>query len=254
LVATSKKKRLSGKRTAPKRKPRPLITTVLFDLDDTLYDCFNQRVRGAHRHAAEAMVAAGVPGTVDAILKLRMKAFERDPQLAHIDGYVCAHYGITETTEIVRRSRAAYFSSPVGQLTLFPGVSRLLRALERRGVRVFVVSFGDPATQHAKVRSLGLDREPAIEKIFLADTGKTITKEGIFQSVLRNVEPDPARVLVVGDRPSSEIKAGKSLGMHTVRVKGGEFAHLPPRGPDEVADRELVRVTDLLKLPFRFDH
>ena len=246
------KKKPAAKKRAVKRTPRPLITTILFDLDDTLYDCFNQRVRGAHRHAAEAMIAAGVPGTVEEILQLRMKAFERDPQLAHIDGYVCAHYGLTETTEIARRSRAAYFSFPVGRLTLFPGVSKLLRALRHRGVRVFVVSFGDPATQHAKVQSLGLDRESAIEKIFFADTAKTITKEGIFQSVLRNVEPDPQKVLVVGDRPSSEIKAGKSLGMHTVRVKGGEFGHLPPRGPEEIADRDIARITDLLKLPFRF--
>jgi|SRR5579859_3823508 len=251
-MAKAKKKTAPKKRATVRKVPRPFITTVLFDLDDTLYDCFNQRVRGAHRHAAEAMVAAGVPGTVDEVLELRMKAFERDPQLAHIDGSVCAHYGLTETTEIVRRSRAAYFSFPVGKLTLFPGVSKLLHTLHRRGVRIFVVSFGDPATQHAKVRSLGLDREPAIEKIFFADVGKTITKEGIFHSVLRNVEPDAKKVLVVGDRPSSEIKAGKSLGMHTVRIKGGEFGHLPPRGPEEIADREIARVTDLPKLPFRF--
>ncbi len=252
MARAAKKKTVSKKRAAAKHVPRPPITTVIFDLDDTLYDCFNQRVRGAHRHAAEAMVAAGVPGTVDEILELRMKAFDRDPQLAHIDGYVCAHYGLTETTEIARRSRAAYFSFPVGKLTLFPGATKVLRDLHARGVRVFVVSFGDPATQHAKVQALGLDREKAIEKIFFADTAKTITKEGIFQSVLRNVEPDPQKVLIVGDRPSSEIKAGKSLGMHTVRVKGGEFAHLPPRGDDEIADREIERVTDLLKLPFGF--
>jgi FMN phosphatase YigB (HAD superfamily) len=250
MARTAKKKTVRKKRSKP--TARPLITTVIFDLDDTLYDCFNQRVRGAHRHAAEAMAAAGVPGTVDEILELRMKAFERDPQLAHIDGYVCAHYGLTETTEIARRSRAAYFSFPVGQLTLFPGVTKLLRDLHGRGVRIFVVSFGDPATQHAKVQSLGLDREKAIEKIFYADTAKTITKEGIFQSILRNVESDPQKILIVGDRPSSEINAGKSLGMHTVRVKGGEFAHLPPRGEDEIADREVDSVCDIVKLLFRF--
>ena len=41
------------------RADRPLITTVIFDLDDTLYDCLGQRVHAAHFRAAEAMAAAG---------------------------------------------------------------------------------------------------------------------------------------------------------------------------------------------------
>jgi len=32
----------------------------------------------------------------------------------------------------------------------------LLRFLAKRGVRNFIVSFGEPKTQHAKVKALGL--------------------------------------------------------------------------------------------------
>lgn len=231
---------------------RPLITTVIFDLDDTLYDCFRQRVQLAHRHAAKAMVEAGVNATVDQVFKVRMAAFKKDPQLRHIDQVVCRRFQVTNPAVVEMRARAAYFSTPVGKLKLFPGSLRVLRTLAKRGVRNFIVSFGDPETQHAKVRALGLDRETAVRKIFYADTGKLLTKEAIFRVIQQHEERDPARILVVGDRPSSEIKAGKALGFHTVRLHGGEFAALKPAGPEEEADRTIRSIGDVLKLPFRF--
>jgi len=233
---------------------RPLITTVIFDLDDTLYDCYGQRVRAAHMDAARTMAAAGLPATAEEIFEIRMKAYEVDPQLTHIDGHVLDHFGVrVEAREkLVRASRHAFFTLPVDKLTLFPGTLAVLRGLKQRGVRIFVVSFGDPQIQHDKVAALGLDREPSVDRVFYADTAHLLTKEAIFGSILRLAEPDPRRVLVVGDRPSSEIRAGKSLGMHTARLRGGEFARLKAQGPDEQADFEISKIDAVLKLPFEF--
>lgn len=241
----------TGRRPAPER---PLITTVIFDLDDTLYDCFGQRVRAAHLCAAVAMAEAGLPASVEEIFKVRMQAYEEDPQLTHIDERVCEHFHIPagERERLVRASRHAFFTMPVGKLTLFPGTLKVLRSVKRRGARVFVVSFGDPETQRAKVVALGLDREPSIDHVFYADTGNIMTKEAFFRSILRNAEGDAKRVLVVGDRPSSEIRAGKALGMHTVRVRGGEFRRLKARSPEEQADFEISKIDAVLKLPFEF--
>jgi FMN phosphatase YigB (HAD superfamily) len=233
---------------------RPLITTVIFDLDDTLYDCFGQRVRAAHFAAAQAMASAGLGASPEEIFRVRMQAFENDPQLKHIDEQVVEHFGApaAEREKLVRAARHAFFTLPVDKLTLFPGTLPVLRALKAQGVRIFVVSFGDPETQRAKVAALGLDREPSIDRVFCADMGNVITKEAFFRSILRNAVNDPRRVLVVGDRPSSEIRAGKSLGMHTVRVRGGEFARLQAQGPEEQADFEISKIDAVLKLPFQF--
>ncbi len=237
-------------------RARPLITTVIFDLDDTLYDCFGQRVRAAHLRAAEAMASAGLPASAEEIFRVRMRAFADDPQLTRIDEHVCEQFGIplAERDKLVRTSRLAFFTLPVGKLTLFPGTLTVLRGLKQRGVRVFVVSFGDPEIQHDKVAALGLDREPSIDRVFYADTAHLVTKEAIFRSILRKAERDPGRVLVVGDHPSSEIKAGKALGMHTARRRGGEFARLKAQGPEEQADFEISRIDAVLKLPFAFGH
>ncbi len=233
---------------------RPLITTVVFDLDDTLYDCFGQRVRAAHLRAAEAMASAGLPASAKAIFQARMRAFANDPQLTRIDEAVAEHFGVPagEREKLVRAARLAFFTLPVGKLTLFPGTLKVLRGLKKSGVRVFVVSFGDPETQRAKVAALGLDREPSIDHVFYADTGNVLTKEAFFRSILRNAERDPKRVLVVGDRPSSEIRAGKALGMHTARLRGGEFVRLKAQGPEEQADFEISKIDAVLQLPFAF--
>ena len=253
--SASRQRRHSDRSAArPPGQTRPPITTVIFDLDDTLYDCFGQRVQAAHFHAAAAMAAAGLPASREEIFRVRMLAFAEDPQLRHIDERVCEHFEVPlpERDKLVRASRHAFFTLPVDKLTLFPGTLPVLRALKERGVRVFVVSFGDPDTQRAKVAALGLDREPSVDRVFYADTAHLVTKEAIFQSILRNAESDAGRVLVVGDRPSNEIRAGKALGMHTVRLRAGEFARLKVQGPEERADFEISKIDAVLKLPFEF--
>jgi len=57
-------------------------------------------------------------------------------------------------------------------------------------------------------------------------------------------------MLVVGDRPSSEIRAGKALGMHTVRIRRGEFAAQIPQGAEEVPDHVVRNISEIKKLPF----
>lgn len=239
-----KKRRMIG------RKERPVIECVIFDLDDTLYDCFGQRVRACHRHAAEAMVAAGVQASVAAVYRARMKAFRQDPMLRHIDAEVCRIFHSGDPQEIIRIAHDAYFNTPVGRLKLFRGTRALLRFLKQRGVRIFVVSFGEPHIQRAKVRALGLDREPAIEQIFFADREKLLTKEAAFQKIQRLVGLAPDKILVVGDRPMREIRAGKELGMHTVRLRHGEFAAQEPRGPEEEPDYEIRNISQVKRLPF----
>lgn len=230
----------------------PVIRFCIFDLDDTLYDCFGQRVRGAHRHAARAQARAGVPASPEQIFRVRMRAFRSDPRLDSIDREVCRRFGVPYTEALHQIARQAYFGTPVTRLRLFPGARRMLRALRRRAVRNFIVSYGEPSIQRAKVRALGLERELAVERIFFADTGKIVTKDGLFRSLLRKLGGDASRFLVVGDRPSSEIRAGKRLGMQAVRLRHGEFARVEPEGPEEKADFEIRRIDDVLKLPLQF--
>jgi putative hydrolase of the HAD superfamily len=232
------------------RKTKPLIRCVIFDLDDTLYDCLGQRVRPAHRCAARAMVKAGLKATVEAAYCARLQAFHHDPMLKHIDAEVCRRFGAADPDAISKAARDAYFGCPVGELTLFRGTLPLLRMLHARGVRVFVVSFGDPKTQKAKVKALGLAGHPAIDKIFYADRDKLMTKEAAFQIIQQELDLPAKQVLIVGDRATSEIRAGNELGMHTVRIRRGEFAAQDSQGRNEQPDYVVRNISEVRKLPF----
>lgn len=234
------------------RLPRPLVRCVVFDLDDTLYDCFRQRVGPAHRHAAEAMVRAGLKASVEAVYRARLKAFRSDPTLRHIDSVVCRHFGADDPDTISHAAREAYFTTPVGRLKLFRGSLPLLRFLRSRGVRIFIVSFGEPPIQSAKARALGLENEPSVEAIYYADRQKALTKDIAFRRILDRTGLPPDQILVVGDRPMSEIRAGKSLGMRTVRLKRGEFAAQEPAGPEEEPDHVVRSISEVRKLAFSF--
>ncbi len=117
--ASSRSTKLIKKKRVGTAKPRPLIRCVIFDLDDTLYDCLGQRVRPAHRHAAEAMVGAGLKGSVDDVYHARLRAFHIDPMLHHIDAEVIKHFRADDPEAVSRAAHDAYFNCPVGKLTLF---------------------------------------------------------------------------------------------------------------------------------------
>ena len=241
----SRSTKLSGRRIN-----KPVIRCVILDLDDTLYDCLSQRVPVAHRHAAQAMVEAGINADAEAVYRARMRAFRIDPMLRYIDAEVTRHFGAENPEAISLAAREAYFNCPVGKLKLFPDSLPLLRSLAKRGVRNFIVSFGEPRIQRAKVKSLGLDREPSVEKIYYADRGNVLTKEAAFRKIQKKTRLKPEEILVVGDRPAREIRAGRELGMHTVRLRHGEFKAQMPAGPEEESDYVIRNIADVRKLPF----
>src|SRR5690242_21846604 len=101
------------KRLAESKTP---IRCVIFDLDDTLYDCLGQRVRPSHRHAAEAMVKAGLKADVETLFRARMRAFREDPMLHHIDAVVSQQFHAEDPEAISRAARDAYFNCLVVKL------------------------------------------------------------------------------------------------------------------------------------------
>jgi FMN phosphatase YigB (HAD superfamily) len=234
----------------PPRNARPFIHCVIFDLDDTLYDCLRQRVPASHRYAAEAMVQAGLKADVEAVFQARMRALRKDPMLRYIDPEVARYFQAENPDAVMAAAREAYFTCPVGELKLFPGSLPLLRWLAARGIKNFIVSFGEPKIQHEKVKALGLDREPSVKEIFYADRGNLLTKEAAFKKIQQQMKLKPDQILIVGDRPAREIRAGKELGMHTVRIHRGEFKSQMPTGPEEEPDYVVKSISEIGKLPF----
>jgi FMN phosphatase YigB (HAD superfamily) len=240
-----------------RRKPR--ITAVVFDLDDTLYDCYRQRVLGAHRYACREMLqnnlrrAVGRRVGLEELLRLRLRLFRRERNLDTLDRRLCHQLGVRggAAARLARVGRRAYFGFPVGRLHLFPETRPTLKRLHGARVRVFILTAGHLKTQKAKARVLGLDRSPYVRNIFFTGLLGGRGKRKYLRQVLK-VEPDPRRVLVVGDRPDSEIREARALGMWTVRRRGGEFARYQARNRLERAHFTVRRLSSLFRLGFDF--
>ncbi|TPE45913.1 HAD family hydrolase [Pontibacter mangrovi] len=79
----------------------------------------------------------------------------------------------------------------------------------------FLVTTGYTNMQQSKIDCLGI--APDFTELHVVDPTKTDkTKKGVFQSILERYKYKPTEVLVIGDDPHSELKAGRELGIRTV--------------------------------------
>jgi FMN phosphatase YigB (HAD superfamily) len=117
-------------------------------------------------------------------------------------------------------------------------VAEGLEALRDRGLRLWLVTFGDVATQEAKVRATAVS--PLVDRVEYEALGPAADKGRLFREICGTEGIDPRMCAAIGDRPDAEIAAGKRLGMFTVRVKRGEHRWLDPRTPEETADSEVL--------------
>ena len=226
------------------------IRAVIFDLDDTLYDCTGLLVEAARLRAAKAMVEAGLPCTpgeayrrqleLEAQFGPRSRVFER---LAH-------SYGLGN--EAVRRAREAYNSDEVDDIEPFPDVVPTLQELRRRGIRLFLVTDGVHRRQEAKVRILGL--EGLFDAVVINDAERGALLEECYEQLLRDHDLQPDEVLAVGDRLHAEIKAANTLGIITCRMLHGRYSGLQPRGELEEPVYRIERIAQLLDIAAALRH
>ncbi|WP_276495932.1 HAD family hydrolase [Pontibacter litorisediminis] len=79
----------------------------------------------------------------------------------------------------------------------------------------FLVTTGYEKMQQSKVKQLYLEAD--FEEVHVVDPSKTDkTKKDVFKSILERYNYKAAEVLVIGDDPESELKAGQELGIATV--------------------------------------
>ncbi len=205
-----------------------MIKAIIFDLDNCL-----SAADEPGRQLLEPMFAA---------IREANKGHVRSDQLAaafeacwrHPLDWVAHTYGFSN--EMLAAGWAAGKQIEVQQpMHGYPDLAELARL----DAKLFLVSSGFRRLQESKVRALGIASRFAAVYIDAIDDPNRLGKRAIFSEILTTYHLAPEEVLVVGDNPDSEIKAGNSLEIPTVQILREGVPH---------SENARYHITDLCEL------
>jgi len=220
----------------------PRVKAILFDLDDTLFDCYSLLVDAARRRAARAMVEAGLPCSEEEAYQKQIELAEEHGPRFNVFDAMAEMYGMPPS--LVEVALAAYNSEEVGQIEPFPDVPDTLAELRAQGYKLLLYTSGLYARQKRKLEALGI--EHYFHDILINDIETGAHRDDCFLDLLSHHNLKPQEVVCVGDRIQSEIKTANSLGMLTVQMLHGRFKDLTPKSDLEEPDYKIRRISELL--------
>jgi FMN phosphatase YigB (HAD superfamily) len=223
------------------------IKTIIFDLDDTLFDTYSQLFKPAFTEATSAMIQAGLNAT--SILDCFNAKFEflKLNQRQNVFKALVEKFGVSlnsSSLEVEEVGSQIFYNRHITEtLYLFPDAESLLNLLVGAGYNLFLVTMGTPSTQQAKVDQLALLKY--FKKIFYVDVRTTATKKPAHQEIQKLAGGDPSTFVSIGNRIDVELRDAKELGMQTILVEHGEYVGFTPQIPQEVPDTIIFKVGEL---------
>jgi len=223
------------------------MKAIIFDLDDTLYDCTGSLLEASRKRAARAMVNAGLPCMEEEAYLLQKRISEVHGPYCPVFNEISSKFNMGH--EFVRSALKAYNSNEVTDIQLFPDVVPTLKKLAQEKYKLFLLTTGIYERQYKKIELLNL--KPYFDEIIINDQEVGLLMEDSFEAIIRKYSLSPQNVVVVGDRVRGELRIAKSKGMVTVQMLHGRFkdetAYENSNKPDYKIKR-LFQLPTLLKL------
>lgn len=196
------------------------IKGVIFDMDDTLFDCSGSLIEAARRRAAKAMVEAGIPCTAEEIYQMQNEALEKYGPYYHVFDEIAKKYGVGR--EAVDCALQAYNSNEVApDIKPFPDVMPTLKQLKKGGFKTFLVTVGVHERQEKKIQLLSIGG--MFDEVIISDQEVGLLLEECYELILKRHSLEANEVAVVGDRVREELRIGKAIGMTTMQMLHGRF-------------------------------
>lgn len=216
-----------------------LVNTILFDMDNTLFDLVEAQL------AACAAVAASV-GQADGDV-LFSKYF-----LTGCHGYE-SHENIRDYLSdrkisedgYYSRARRIYETVKLEHITPYEGVSHTLAELRKQGFHMGIVTDAHSRDTTRRLEKTGL--LPFFDGIVTFDMVmvKKPSPEP-FLVALDMMKSTSSSAILVGDSPRRDIRPARDLGIRTVYARYGDRFSLPRECPE--ADFSINRMPELLPI------
>ncbi len=195
------------------------ITTILWDVDDTLLD-FNYSMRNSLKQCFRTVGVKVTEQMLDRYAQINegwWRRLERGEvtkaQLLNgrfVDFF--AEYGLEELD--VERFRKDYQHNLGNIYSYLDDSLTICKALQTR-LKQYVVTNGVTSTQRSKLGLSGF--ADVMEELFISEeVGHNKPDKAFFEYCLAHVEEkDRSRILIVGDSLTSDIRGGNSVGIRT---------------------------------------
>ena len=193
------------------------IKVIIFDLDDTLYDCSGTLVVRGRRQVAKT-IAKLINCSEEEAYSLQLEMEEKYGVKANIYEKIVSHYHLPGT--YAQELLEDFVHINISNITVFPDVMDTVIQLKARGYRVALVTSGDKEIQRKKIDVLGLNNR-YFDDIVITDRNKGQSKKACFQEIMKRYDLQPKEFVCVGDKIDDELAASKSLGMFTVMFEHG---------------------------------
>ncbi|MDR3102516.1 MAG: HAD family hydrolase [Methanocalculaceae archaeon] len=197
-----------------KRLFEPTYSTVLFDMDNTLFDFIAAMKRGA----AAAAEAAGV-GTGDHLLSYYLRWKYHIEDHANLQDFMIDHHRFTVDNYLaaIRAFEEAKFAC----LAPYPGIPSLLASLQEKGYRLGIVTDAYEYAAAERLKHTGL--ETYFDVVVTYDsTGYKKPHHAPFEYAMNLLGTRPHETVYIGDSIRRDIEPAKALGLAAVYAAYGD--------------------------------
>ncbi len=222
------------------------IRAIIFDLDDTIYDCSGTLVLRGRRQVAKT-IAKLINCSEEEAYQLQLDMEEKYGVKANIYEKIVSHYHLPGT--YAQELLEEFVHTDISDITVFPDVIDTMIQLKGRGYWVVLVTSGDKEIQRKKIDVLGLNNR-YFDDIVITDRNKGQSKKACFQEIMKRYDLQPEEVICVGDKIDDELAASKSLGMVTLMFEHGRHykAYLKVQDKYIKPDYFIKHIKDILEL------
>ena len=220
-----------------------MIQAVIFDLDNTLLDFMNMKMK-AVESAVHGMIEAGLQMEKDLAKNTIFKIYE-EKGLEYqevFDDFIQKELGKIDY-KILASGIVAYRKAREASLILYPNVNSTLITLSKWGLKLGVVS--DAPSREAWMRICSVNLHHIFDAIVtFHDTGMHKPSPEPFEKISSLLKVPPENSLMVGDWPERDVIGAKKLGMKTVFAKYGDVFCTKISG----ADYDVMDVKEILSI------
>ena len=222
------------------------IRGVIFDLDDTLFDCTGQLTIPA-RHRASAVLAPHTPLS-------EAELTGEQSELAEKVGSTEAIRRIGSRNNIpndaIEEALHTYNRDDVPPIKPFDDAVSTIETLIERGLKIALVTTGRRNRQLSKIERTGLTTFFAEgSNLFIHEEGDDQPdKQHQLEMALASGDLVPEETLSVGDKLDSDIAVGNRIGLVTVRFRHGRQKDLEPSAPEERPDYDIHALSEILTI------